>query len=341
MLQREIDKSCALVRESTPALDEILGWAFPILDHGFIRVISYMGNEDAIVQSARVSYGRGTKSSNEDRNLIRYMMRHRHASPFEMAEIKFHIKLPIFVARQFVRHRTANINEMSARYSILDNEFYIPEPEHMATQSTTNRQGRGDILTPEEAEEVKNLLIVDAKQCYDTYTELLNDSTSADHDPELPSLARELARMNLTLNTYTQWYWKVDLRNLFHFLSLRADSHAQYEIRVYAEKMLEIVKLWVPEATQAFIDYQHEAKSFSRMELKFIRDLIHTFKNTSTDNLVHTPEPEHKHEFNDYNFSSYCMELNMELPETKKILLEEYDLSLREQKELMEKLGLN
>ena len=196
--------------------------AFPVLDHGFVRVIDYMGDDSAIVQAARVSYGRGTKRVQEDAGLIRYLMRHRHTTPFEMCEIKFHVKLPIFVARQWIRHRTASVNEYSARYSILDKEFYIPSPEHLAAQSVTNRQGRGDILDGEEAAEVLDLLRADAERCYAHYAGMLNEGEGA--DPTRRGLARELARMNLTLNTYTQWYWKTNLHNLFHFLSLRADA---------------------------------------------------------------------------------------------------------------------
>ena len=199
-----------------------------------------MGDDAAIVQAARVSYGRGTRRVSEDAGLIRYLMRHRHSTPFEMCEIKYHVKLPIFVARQWIRHRTANVNEYSARYSILDREFYLPAPEHLAAQSAVNRQGRGEVLAGDEAARVLDLLRDDATRSYDHYVEMLNeDEQGAPRDPDRPGLARELARMNLTLNTYTQWYWKIDLHNLLHFLSLRADAHAQYEIRVYAEVMLK------------------------------------------------------------------------------------------------------
>ena len=226
-------------RPVVPALEAMLFEAIPVLDHGFVRVIDYMGDDAAIVQAARVSYGRGTRAANEDRGLIRYLMRHRHSTPFEMCEIKYHVKLPIFVARQWIRHRTANVNEYSARYSILDREFYIPRPEHLAAQSGSNRQGRGEVLDGAEAARVLDLLRSDAAQTYGHYTEMLNeDAEGAPLDPSRQGLARELARMNLTLNTYTQWYWKTDLQNLLHFLALRADSHAQYEIRAYAEAML-------------------------------------------------------------------------------------------------------
>ncbi|MDR3536544.1 MAG: FAD-dependent thymidylate synthase, partial [Acetobacteraceae bacterium] len=226
-------QSATTARPTVPALEALLYEAIPLLDHGFVRVIDYMGDDAAIVQAARVSYGRGTRRVSEDAGLIRYLMRHRHSTPFEMCEIKYHVKLPIFVARQWIRHRTANVNEYSARYSILDREFYIPAPEQLAAQSATNRQGRGDVLAGEEAARVLDLLREDATRCYDHYAAMLNeDAAGAPVDPDRQGLARELARMNLTLNTYTQWYWKIDLHNLFHFLSLRADPHAQYEIRV-------------------------------------------------------------------------------------------------------------
>ncbi len=227
-------------RPTVPALEAMLFEAIPVLDHGFVRVVDYMGDDAAIVQSARVSYGRGTRAANEDRGLIRYLMRHRHSTPFEMCEIKYHVKLPIFIARQWIRHRTANVNEYSARYSILDREFYIPAPDHLAAQSSSNRQGRGDILEGEEAARVLDLLRQDASRNYDHYLDMLNeDEGGQPRDPSRQGLARELARMNLTLNAYTQWYWKIDLHNLLHFLSLRADAHAQYEIRAYAEAMLD------------------------------------------------------------------------------------------------------
>jgi thymidylate synthase (FAD) len=243
-------------RATVPALEEVLYEPYPVLDHGFVRVIDYMGDDGAIVQAARVSYGRGTKRVSEDRGLIRYLMRHRHTTPFEMCEIKFHVKLPIFVARQWIRHRTANVNEYSARYSILDNEFYVPGREQLAAQSSANRQGRGDLLEGAEAERVLDMLRGDSIQLYSHYEEMLNEGEDGDvADPSRQGLARELARMNLSLNFYTQWYWKVDLHNLLHFLSLRADPHAQYEIRVYADAMLDAVRRWVPLAYEAFEDY--------------------------------------------------------------------------------------
>ena len=240
-------------RPTVPALEALLYEAMPVLDHGFVRVIDYMGDDGAIVQAARVSYGRGTRRVREDQGLINYLMRHRHTTPFEMCEIKYHVKLPIFVARQWIRHRTANVNEYSARYSILDKEFYIPSPEQLAAQSSANRQGRGDVLEGAEAARVLQLLRRDAETAYASYVELLNeDAEGKAIDPARQGLARELARMNLNLAYYTQWYWKIDLHNLLHFIALRADPHAQYEIRAYAEIMLDTVRKWVPMTCAAF-----------------------------------------------------------------------------------------
>ncbi|WP_439549116.1 FAD-dependent thymidylate synthase [Falsiroseomonas sp.] len=277
--QQEIDAARAAegrtLRPTVPALEAMLFHAVPVLDHGFVRVIDYMGDDAAIVQAARVSYGRGTRAANEDKGLIRYLMRHRHSTPFEMCEIKFHVKLPIFVARQWIRHRTANVNEYSARYSILDREFYIPAPEHLAAQSAMNRQGRGDVLQGEEAARVLELLREDATRNYDHYIEMLNeDEGGQPADPGRQGLARELARMNLTLNAYTQWYWKTDLHNLFHFLSLRADAHAQYEIRVYAEAMMTMAEAWVPIAAGAFRDYRLGAVTLSAQMLGILRRML-------------------------------------------------------------------
>ncbi len=262
-------------RATVPALEEILYEALPVLDHGFVRVIDYMGDDGAIVQAARVSYGRGTRRVSEDRGLINYLMRHRHTTPFEMCEIKYHVKLPIFVARQWIRHRTANVNEYSARYSILDNEFYIPAPEHLATQATVNRQGRGAVIEGAAAQRVLDLLRADSERAYAGYAELLNeDDAGVPVDPIWPGLARELARMNLSLNFYTQWYWKTDLHNLMHFLSLRADPHAQFEIRAYAEAMLQTMQRWVPLAHAAFLEYRMNAASISATGLAVIRRML-------------------------------------------------------------------
>ena len=259
--QQEIDaqraESFQTRRATVPALEEVLYQATPLLDHGFVRVVDYMGDDNAVVQAARVSYGKGTKRVSEDRGLINYLMRHRHTTPFEMAEIKYHIKLPIFVARQWIRHRTANVNEYSARYSILDNEFYIPAPEQLAAQSAQNRQGRDAVLTGDEAKEIFKLLRDDSENNYAHYEYMLNEGPDGEpKDPGRKGLARELGRMNLSLNFYTQWYWKTNLHNLLHFLSLRADPHAQYEIRVYADAMLETLKRWVPLTHDAFMDYR-------------------------------------------------------------------------------------
>ena len=262
-------------RATVPALEDLLFTAVPVLDHGFVRVIDYMGDDAAVVQAARVSYGRGTRRVSEDAGLIRYLMRHRHSTPFEMCEIKFHVKLPIFIARQWIRHRTANVNEYSARYSILDREFYLPAPEHLAAQSPSNRQGRGEVLEGAEAASVLDLLRGDAMRTYDHYATMLNEGVDGTPvDPGRKGLARELARMNLTLNTYTQWYWKTDLLNLLHFLSLRADSHAQYEIRAYAEAMLEMVKAWVPLTHAAFVDYRLGAVTLSAGMLAVVKQML-------------------------------------------------------------------
>jgi len=262
-------------RVTAPELEKVLYEAIPILDHGFIRVIDYMGDDTSIVQAARVSYGKGTKKVSTDSGLIKYLMRHWHSTPFEMCEIKYHIKLPIFIARQWIRHRTANVNEYSARYSILDKEFYLPSPKHLAAQSKNNRQGRGDVLEGQQAKKVLDLLKNDAEQTYNNYETMLNekyDGTVIDENTN--GLARELARMNLTLNTYTQWYWKTDLLNLMNFLRLRADHHAQYEIRTYADAMLETVKKWVPITYEAFMDYRVGGTEVSSKGKKIIQKLI-------------------------------------------------------------------
>ncbi|KAA8390605.1 FAD-dependent thymidylate synthase [Acetobacter tropicalis] len=254
-------------RPTVPALEAMLYEPQEVLDHGFLRVIDYMGDDSAIVQAARVSYGRGTRKVSEDAGLIRYLMRHRHSSPFEMCEIKFHVKLPIFIARQWIRHRMASVNEYSARYSILDSEFYLPAPEHMAAQSEINRQGRGAVLEGEAAAEVLDILRNDAMRTYSNYEKMLNTD-------EGYGLARELARINLTLNTYTQWYWKIDLHNLMHFLALRLDPHAQYEIRAYAEVMLRVLHAWVPQTATAFEEYRRGAVTFSASMMKVVRRML-------------------------------------------------------------------
>ena len=266
--QAQIDEDRSAPRPTLRAVSEgmerHLYVAHPVLDHGLVRVIDYMGDDGAIVQAARVSYGRGTKAVSNDEGLIRYLMRHWHSTPFEMCEVKFHVKLPVFVARQWIRHRTANVNEYSARYSILDREFYIPAPEQLAAQSKVNNQGRGEVLSGDEAQRVLDLLREDATRAYDHYEDMLSQDGQQ-------GLARELARMNLPANVYTQWYWKTDLHNLFHFLRLRADAHAQYEIRVYAEAMCRIVKDWVPLAYGAFEDYRLGGVSLSGRGVEVLR----------------------------------------------------------------------
>ena len=267
-------------------LEKILYEAISVLDHGFIRVVDYMGEDSSIVQAARVSYGKGTKKVSTDSGLIKYLMRHRHTTPFEMCEIKYHVKLPIFVARQWIRHRTANVNEYSARYSILDKEFYLPSKEHLAAQSKNNRQGRGNLINGKQADAILDMLKQDAERTYKNYEEMLNerfDGTTIDESKD--GLARELARMNLTLNTYTQWYWKTDLLNLLNFLNLRADNHAQYEIRTYADAMLKTVKKWVPIAYEAFVDYRVgglELSSKSKLVIeKMIKRQACNFENSN------------------------------------------------------------
>jgi thymidylate synthase (FAD) len=274
-IQEQQSQSNTTKRVTSSELEKVLYEAIPVLDHGFIRVIDYMGDDSSIVQSARVSYGKGTKKVSTDEGLIRYLMRHWHSTPFEMCEIKYHVKLPIFIARQWIRHRTANVNEYSARYSILDKEFYIPAKEQLSAQATNNRQGRGDLITGEQADEVLKILKDDAARTYDNYEKMLNERFDGTIiDEKKSGLARELARMNLTLNSYTQWYWKTDLLNLMNFLFLRGDSHAQYEIRVYAEKMLDTVKKWVPITHAAFLDYRVGAAHLSSKGLKIVKSMI-------------------------------------------------------------------
>lgn len=262
-------------RPVSAGAEKWLGEVIPVLDHGFVYLVDYMGGDQSIEQAARVSYGSGTRNVNDTTNLIRYLLRHQHTTPFEMVEFKFHAKMPIFVARQWVRHRTASINEYSARYSILEREFYIPEPAVLAVQSATNRQGRAEVLAAEEAEQIRQLLINDAVTQYTHYGYLLNDD-GAGHavDPDRSMLARELARMDLTLNFYTQWYWKINLHNLFRFLRLRMDGHAQYEIRVYADAMAGIVADAVPIAWSAFEDYQLGAAQLNKPEVEILRELL-------------------------------------------------------------------
>ena len=267
--------SSKTIRPVAPGIEKILYEVFPALDHGFVRVVDYMGDDQAIVQAARVSYGKGTTRVSEDRGLIRYLMRHRHSTPFEMCEIKLHVKLPMFIARQWIRHRTASINEYSARYSVLDKEFYIPEEKDLAVQSKSNKQGRGDTLSAKDSEEALFLLKRDAEKSYETYEYLLNESQEGEVlDNNRDGLSRELARINLTLNTYTQWYWKTNLHNLMNFIFLRADSHAQYEIRVYADIIYKIMESWVPITAEAFKSYRSGSVELSAEAIDVIKLML-------------------------------------------------------------------
>ena len=269
------DKSNNTIRPVADGIEKILYQVFPALDHGFVRVVDYMGDDQAVVQAARVSYCKGTTKISEDRGLIRYLMRHRHSTPFEMCEIKLHVKLPMFIARQWIRHRTASINEYSARYSVLDKEFYIPNSKDLAVQSKSNRQGRGDILSKKASDEALDILKRDAERCYETYEYLLNEKSNGDIiDNDRDGLARELARINLTLNTYTQWYWKTNLHNLMNFIFLRADGHAQYEIRVYADIIYKIMKAWVPITAEAFKSYRSGSVELSAEAMKVIKLML-------------------------------------------------------------------
>ncbi|TVQ33415.1 MAG: FAD-dependent thymidylate synthase [Geminicoccaceae bacterium] len=265
-IRQQREMSTPTRRATVEALEAILFEPIEVLDHGFVRVVDYMGDDAAIVQAARVSYGKGTKSVSSDAGLINYLLRHRHTTPFEMCEIKLHVKLPIFVARQWIRHRTANVNEYSARYSILDREFYVPAADQVAPQSTSNRQGRGEPLDDAAAAAVRARMQASGAEAFDLYDALLAEDG--------PGLARELARGVLPLATYTQWYWKIDLHNLLHFTALRADPHAQYEIQAYGRVLLDIVEKWVPLTHRAFVEYRLEGASLSRTQLQVVRRLL-------------------------------------------------------------------
>ncbi|HET8630297.1 MAG TPA: FAD-dependent thymidylate synthase [Thermomicrobiales bacterium] len=243
-------------RPAVPAVDAILGRPIRVLDHGFVRLVDYMGDDAAIVQAARVSYGPGTRKVSEDKALIRYLLRNLHTSPFEMVEVKLHVKAPIFVARQWLRHRTAAANEMSGRYSILPEEMYLPDNTQISFQSADNKQGRSaDPVDPALRARVRDLLLAGQREAYAGYQELLD-----------AAIARELARIALPVSIYTEWYWKINLHNLFHFLELRTDAHAQYEIRVYAEAICLIAQRLAPVAYEAFEDYIRQAVRLSRVE---------------------------------------------------------------------------
>jgi thymidylate synthase (FAD) len=265
----------ATFRATSPELEALLYRATPILDHGFVRVVDYMGNDDAVVQGARVSYGKGTRHSSDSRSLIRYLMRHHHTTPFELAELKLHVRAPIFVARQWFRHRTASINEYSARYSVLEREFYTPTMGSIAAQSESNKQGRGAKLDVGEAHEAIEVFKHDAARCYDNYLMLLNENEDGRPiQADRAGVSRELARINLPVSVYTQFYWKVNLWNLLRFLQLRADPHAQYEIRVYAEAILAIVGKWVPLVHEAFQDFVIGGADLSKQALAMLRDAL-------------------------------------------------------------------
>jgi thymidylate synthase (FAD) len=250
-------------RPTSPGLEKWFGKEIPVLDKGFVRLVDYMGGDESIVQAARVSYGKGTKKTSEDRGLIRYLMRHRHTTPFEMCEIKLHCKMPIFVAREWVRHRTASINEYSARYSEMPNEYYTPKHEHITGQDPRNRQSRGVPLDADTQEQAQALMGLHTERCHGAYTQLLQHG-----------VARELSRSVLPVSGYTQWYWKMDLHNLLHFLSLRMGEGAQFEIREYANAIGQIVKDWVPMVWEAFLDYRKASVALSRGEKCATTDLL-------------------------------------------------------------------
>ncbi|MBF95853.1 MAG: Thymidylate synthase ThyX [Alphaproteobacteria bacterium MarineAlpha9_Bin4] len=261
-------------RPISKGLEGMLFKELKVLDKGYVRVVDYMGNDSSVVQAARVSYGKGTKKKSEDEGLIRYLLRHRHTTPFEMCEIKLHIKLPIFIARQWIRHRTASINEYSARYSILEDEFYIPKKYHLAEQSLSNKQGRGREIDEATAARILKILKEDSLRSYKNYSWMLNEKNSFNHDSNRASLSRELARINLTLNTYTQWYWKIDLHNFMHFVSLRADSHSQFEIREYGKILLKILSKWTPLSYKAFLSYRLNSAELSMEAINTIKKMI-------------------------------------------------------------------
>ena len=249
---------------NVPEAEKIIDKEIPCLDHGFVRLVDYMGSDESIVQAARVSYGRGTKKVRQDQGLIRYLLRHNHTSPFEMVEFKFHCKMPIFVARQWIRHRTASVNEYSLRYSRAINDFYTPAPEAVRYQSKTNRQGRANDTVPVELQQLVLEILKDhADRAWADYEEL-----------EGKNIARELARIHLPVSIYTEWYWKIDLNNLLRFLQLRLDPHAQYEIRIYAEAIAKIVEKVVPLTWEAFTDYELLSQKFSRQELQIVNTVL-------------------------------------------------------------------
>lgn len=251
-------------RPTNPAAEEILGGYFPVLDHGFVSLVDYMGTDDSIERAARVSYGYGTRQTSQTRGLIRYLRRHHHTTPSEMVELKFHCAMPMFIARQWIRHRTANVNEYSGRYSLIPLVFYTPRAEDFALQSPVNNQGRSS--------ESASIAMHGAATA--RWESLRRDASDAYSWMVGEDVAREIARIDLPMSTYTQWYWKIDLHNLLHFLKLRIDPHAQYEIRAYAEVMAGMVKRVAPLSYEAWIDYDVAGAAFSRGELAAIRDLL-------------------------------------------------------------------
>jgi thymidylate synthase (FAD) len=252
-----------MIRPVVPEADQLIGVKRPVLQHGYVALVDYMGNDGAIVQAARVSYGRGTKTVRDDRGLIRYLLRHRHTTPFEMVDYKFLVRLPIFVARQWIRHRSSSVNEYSARYSVVPDEFEVPPPEEVRLQSTRNRQGRGGPLPKEVVDKFRSDLERIAKESYSAYTDALD-----------AGVARETARLVLPVAYYTQWYWKINLWNLFHFLSLRLDAHAQEEIRLYAAEVASLARVVAPIAFEAFDEFMLEGLSLSRREQRALRALL-------------------------------------------------------------------
>ncbi len=254
----------AMARLTVPAAEALLDQEIKVLDHGFVRLVDYLGGDARIVQAARVSYGDGTKTVREDAALIDYLLRNRHTSPFEQVIFTFHVKMPIFVARQWIRHRTARLNEISGRYSVMRDEFYVPGPAEVRRQSKTNRQGGDATEVPAELRErVIALLTAGQERIYDEYEELLEDD-----------VARELARINLPLSLYTEMYWQIDLNNLFHFLRLRMDWHAQYEIRVYGDAMAQVAQAVCPLAYQAFEEHVLHGRNFARSEIELLRSAL-------------------------------------------------------------------
>jgi len=266
-----------MTRPFSPAADELLNKLVPVLDHGLVMPLDYMGTDNEIVQSARVTQGPSAKPLHDDRGLLRYMMRHRHTTPFEMCEVRFKCRMPIFVARQWIRHRTAVVNEMSLRYSEPLDCYYVPEASAVCYQSDSNKQGRSGPLPPELAARVRGLIGAHEAECSELYERLAEEF----------GLAKELARSVLPVALYTEWIWKIDLHNLLHFLTLRLDPHAQLEIRVYAEAMAQFVRAWVPLTWDAFEEYRLFAFTFSRTEARALKRLLHYYGNAATSDNVH------------------------------------------------------